>query len=648
MLRNRRGNIVVNNCDISDKEKSIDEKEVEEYKEKNIDKKGFYQYNKEDKINYKDIDTLIFSSSELYILSILGYIDQLIINQNFNLNKIKNFVSSSLGTLVCVYISFGYTPKEILLIFFDYFKLKNDSILNIFDTFGIFDISYTIDTLLIPLFNKIGYIPTLEETYKLTNKNCIFVTYNLNKSKNVIISYKSHANIKINEAIKLCCVVPIIFKKYDKYNKYEIGEKNEDISENISDLFIDYSIIDNREEENIEDLIENSVFNKILKLKININKKENTYEKDVSVIEYMKQLYESMQEKEDYSDFPKTNVIELNINCYNKIIVLDEHKRYKEFINLYCFENDVNNIKEQTTLTQNLQVNYNYDKYEGIVFAGGGTNVFYLLGFIKYSLENNIFKLSDIDTLVGTSAGSYLCVLFAMGYTIEQMIKFYTTQNINEKLNIDYNHLNIIDRINEKSIYSNKIITELYEKVFIETNNGIIPTLLDIKNKYGKEVVIVTYNLTKNKLEYLNYKNYPDLLVTHACTMSSCIPVAFNPFEYNKCFYVDGGIKTNFPIEYTYKHLNKKFIGFGLNFSLNYNQLNLGDYLFYFVCENSRKNQLKKIKSSKNCDCYCLDVVYDDNREKKSLFSVDIYTVTRLVNQGFDYMKNNFRNNFKK
>jgi len=40
---------------------------------------------------------------------------------------------------------------------------------------------------------------------------------------------------------------------------------------------------------------------------------------------------------------------------------------------------------------------------------------------------------------------------------------------------------------------------------------GYLPTFKDIKEKYGKEFICVTYNLSYNKTEYLSYENNPNL-----------------------------------------------------------------------------------------------------------------------------------------
>ena len=43
-----------------------------------------------------------------------------------------------------------------------------------------------------------------------------------------------------------------------------------------------------------------------------------------------------------------------------------------------------------------------------------------------------------------------------------------------------------------------------------------VPSLLELYELYNKEFICVTYNLTKKKTEYLNYREYPNLSVLDA------------------------------------------------------------------------------------------------------------------------------------
>ena len=568
------------------------------------------------------------------------------ITNKININNIKNYVSSSLGTIIILYLSFKYSPKEIIQIFYDNLSFTNSNIFNVTNTFGIFEIKHFINKLLEPLYNKLGYFPTLKDIYNLTNIHCVFISYNFSKDKIIIFNHKTFPNIKINEVIQKCCIIPFLFKKY-------LNEKTEI---DIEDLYIDYSLIDNQEYEYAIKLFNKST---LLLLKTNIiynesKQSENDDINNISIFEYAKILFETIQNRDgEIIDFLYySNIINIEIKKYNKTLIFDECVKYREFLNLYCdgfnFNFNKNVQKYIKTTSKNILHKKDTDnivsEYTGIVIAGGGTNVFNLLGCIKYCIDNDIINMNLIDTFIGTSAGSFVCTFLALNFNIEDAINLYVNY-ISKKLNFNFKNLYITERLNQKSIHPNKLLIESYEMLFIKYRDGNIPTLLDIKNTYGKNIIYTVFNITKNKLEYLNYENSPDLLVTHACAMSSCIPFVFNPIEYKKCFYVDGAIKSNYSIELT-NNYNKKFIGFGLTSISNYTKMNLFEFLFYFIFENSRKYQIKKIKNAINCNSYCMNIVYDDDRDVESLLVVTKNIINKYIESGYRFMQNKLKNDF--
>jgi predicted acylesterase/phospholipase RssA len=593
-------------------------------------------------IDYFNIETLIFSSTEMYILSILGHIDKLIINNKINMDNIKNYVSSSLGTIVILYLSFKYKPKEILQIFYDNLLFISDNIFNIADTFGIFEIKNFVNKLLEPLYNKLGYIPTLKDIYNLTNIHCIFIGYNFTRNKVILYNYKKYPETKIDEVIQKCCIIPILFKKY----------LNNETKIDLEDLYIDYSLIDNREYDYSINIFNKS---KVLLLKTNIIYENDTVDiNNINIFEYVKNIFETVQnrEKEQENKLFSPNVIDINIKKYNKTLLFDEHVKYKEYVNLYCygFNYNINYISNENNNIYNDEIDNKINemsidkisKYTGIVIGGGGTNAYNLLGCIIYCIDNKIIDMNTIDTFIGTSAGSFFCTILALNFKKEEVIDVYLNCFLN-KLDINISNIDIIERLNKKSIYPNKILIESYEMIFIKYRDGNIPTLLDIKNNYGKNLIYTVFNVTKNKLEYLNYENAPELLVTQACAMSSCIPFVFNPIEFNKCYYLDGGIKSNYSVEVTNNYSNKRFIGFGLTFLSNYTKMNILEYIFYITSENSRKHQVTKIKNAINCDSYCMNIVYDDDRDSNSLLAVTQNTINKFIDKGYKYMENKIK-----
>jgi predicted acylesterase/phospholipase RssA len=56
-------------------------------------------------------------------------------------------------------------------------------------------------------------------------------------------------------------------------------------------------------------------------------------------------------------------------------------------------------------------------------------------------------------------------------------------------------------------------------------------------------------NGSQHKVEYLDYRNSPNLLATDAVKMSCNLPPIFRQIIYNGSVYADGGLVDNFPVD---------------------------------------------------------------------------------------------------
>ena len=188
----------------------------------------------------------------------------------------------------------------------------------------------------------------------------------------------------------------------------------------------------------------------------------------------------------------------------------------------------------------------------GIALSGGGIRGIAHAGVLKALEENNI----KIDAIGGTSSGSIISTLYAMGYSpyyIYILFKRYSKELVNQ------NSIATITNIknfmtNKKTSFSGFYSGEEMEKAF----NGVakrkgIQKVSDIKMpivipavdvQSSKEYIFTNYipERIKDKNKYIT-----DISVGKAIRASSSFPVAFNPCIYENHKFLDGGILDNFP-----------------------------------------------------------------------------------------------------
>lgn len=188
----------------------------------------------------------------------------------------------------------------------------------------------------------------------------------------------------------------------------------------------------------------------------------------------------------------------------------------------------------------------------GLALSGGGIRGIAHAGVLKALEENNI----KIDAIGGTSSGSIISTLYAMGYSpyyIYILFKRYAKDLLNP------NSMSAITSLknfmaNKKTNFSGFYSGEEIEKAFNEVaKRKGIKKVSDIK----MPIVIPAVDVqNSNEYVFTNYipegikdkdKYITDISIGTAIRASSSFPVAFNPCLYKNHKFLDGGILDNFP-----------------------------------------------------------------------------------------------------
>lgn len=161
-------------------------------------------------------------------------------------------------------------------------------------------------------------------------------------------------------------------------------------------------------------------------------------------------------------------------------------------------------------------------KYKaGIVLSGGGARGFAHLGVLKALNNTGIYP----DVIAGTSAGALVGVLYADGYTPDEILKIMNTTS---KLHY------IRPTVPREGLLQ------------ISGIERILKEHLRAKNFEDLKVplYVTATDLNNGKAEYFHSGELLKPVIA-----SASIPVLFNPVIINKIHYVDGGVLDNMPIK---------------------------------------------------------------------------------------------------
>lgn len=188
----------------------------------------------------------------------------------------------------------------------------------------------------------------------------------------------------------------------------------------------------------------------------------------------------------------------------------------------------------------------------GLALSGGGIRGIAHAGVLKALEENNI----KIDAIGGTSSGSIIATLYAMGYSpyyIYILFKRYAKDLVSQNSISTITNLGSF-MVNKKTHFSGFYSGEEIEKGFNEValRRGI-KKISDIKMPVSIPSVDV-----QNSKEYIFTNNIPEKIsdktkyitqisIGKAIRASSSFPVIFSPCEFQKHRFLDGGILDNVP-----------------------------------------------------------------------------------------------------
>lgn len=200
----------------------------------------------------------------------------------------------------------------------------------------------------------------------------------------------------------------------------------------------------------------------------------------------------------------------------------------------------------------------------GVALAGGGIRGIAHAGVLKALEENDI----QIDAISGTSAGSIVAALYAMGYKpyyIYVLFKKYAQEIINIGNAPIINGIgNFIKnkKIGISGLNDGTLLEKMYNELALRKGVKVIG---DIKMPLAISTVDISeakeYIITNCAQRNNPFDNYiTEIPIGKAVRASSSFPAVFCPCEYKNHMFLDGGTLDNIPIIPLKKIYNQKIL----------------------------------------------------------------------------------------
>ena len=238
----------------------------------------------------------------------------------------------------------------------------------------------------------------------------------------------------------------------------------------------------------------------------------------------------------------------------------------------------------------------------GVSLAGGGIRGIAHVGGLKALEENNI----KVAAIAGTSAGSIIATLYAMGYSpyyIYLLFKRYARDIINIRSKPIINGITNFIRNNKIGIAGlsdgnefEKMYDELARKKGFRLIGDIKMPLLVSAVDIGESKEYIFTNCASRKNIKDNY--ITEIGIGRAVRASSSFPAIFCPCEYKNHIFMDGGVLNNLPTEELKKVYTGKIISVNFESDPVYNDYDIMNIIMKTLDIMGNKLSINSLKKS--------------------------------------------------
>lgn len=188
-----------------------------------------------------------------------------------------------------------------------------------------------------------------------------------------------------------------------------------------------------------------------------------------------------------------------------------------------------------------------------LVLESGGIKGISLIGAVDYLYEQGILTQQDTKEFIGSSAGSVVCLLLAVGYTPKEISKIIIETDFKYYLNDPW-YYTIWNLKSYNGLHTCYRFTNLLAKLLKKKGFNKNTTLLELYQQTGNILVTTGTSLNTRDVYYFNYFTTPDIKVIQAVKISISIPFLFSAEKItldNKQYtFTDGGVLKGYPLYY--------------------------------------------------------------------------------------------------
>ena len=184
---------------------------------------------------------------------------------------------------------------------------------------------------------------------------------------------------------------------------------------------------------------------------------------------------------------------------------------------------------------------------ENLVFGGCQLKGLAFIGVIKYLEELDIMK--DIKNICGVSSGSIFALSVCLGFNSYELKQIALRLSLNDLKSVKSD--NVFKLFEQYGFDDGSQFIKLFKIILEKKTKNPNFTFKELEKFCdNKKLLILGTNLTLCKSEVFSIDTTPDMEVCDALRISISFPLVFSKVCYNNFCYVDGGVISNYPIDF--------------------------------------------------------------------------------------------------
>jgi predicted acylesterase/phospholipase RssA len=185
-----------------------------------------------------------------------------------------------------------------------------------------------------------------------------------------------------------------------------------------------------------------------------------------------------------------------------------------------------------------------------LVLSSGGIWGLSCYGALREAEKAGFWRLTDIESIYGTSAGAILGAILALGYSWDWIDDYLIKRPWHQVFKLDLSSLFSVYQT--RGLLTKQCMIDIFTPLLLGKD-----LTSDVTLREFFEVTRIEFHCFSTEINSgdkltsvdISHLTHPDWRLVDAVYCSACLPVLFTPVLHgNQCF-IDGGITNHFPIE---------------------------------------------------------------------------------------------------